>query len=228
MGLDAVELVMAFEEQFGIEIANEDAEKLVTPVMVIDYICTKIRMTDEKKCQSQRAFYILRRALVQKSGRKRSEITPTTKLREIFPRSNCTGQWLDLKKAVDARGWPKLTYPRWIERPFLVVAFGALWGGTYFGMEFEFGILNAILLGVTLSFLLCIGIGFSTKSFRHAIPSRLVTLANLVPYVESSNAIQWARDAVAKRVRKIVIEQLCITESIYREDATFVADLGLS
>jgi acyl carrier protein len=36
--LDTVELVMAFEEEFGIEIPDEDAEKILTVQNVIDYI----------------------------------------------------------------------------------------------------------------------------------------------------------------------------------------------
>lgn len=36
--LDTVELVMAFEEAFGIEIADEDAEKITTIQQAIDYI----------------------------------------------------------------------------------------------------------------------------------------------------------------------------------------------
>ncbi len=36
--LDLVELVMAFEEEFGMEIADEDAEKLQTVQDVIDYV----------------------------------------------------------------------------------------------------------------------------------------------------------------------------------------------
>ena len=36
--LDTVELVMAFEEEFGIEIPDEDAEKLQTVGDAIDYI----------------------------------------------------------------------------------------------------------------------------------------------------------------------------------------------
>ncbi len=38
MGLDGVELVMAFEEEFGIEIADADAERMQTPRDVIDHI----------------------------------------------------------------------------------------------------------------------------------------------------------------------------------------------
>ncbi len=36
--LDTVELVMAFEEAFGIEIPDEDAEKISTVKAAIDYI----------------------------------------------------------------------------------------------------------------------------------------------------------------------------------------------
>jgi acyl carrier protein len=36
--LDTVELVMAFEEEFSVEVPDEDAEKLKTVKDVIDYI----------------------------------------------------------------------------------------------------------------------------------------------------------------------------------------------
>ena len=36
--LDTVELVMAFEEEFGLEIADEDAEKIKTVGNAVDYI----------------------------------------------------------------------------------------------------------------------------------------------------------------------------------------------
>ena len=36
--LDVVELVMALEEEFGLEISDEDAEKLTTVKQVIEYI----------------------------------------------------------------------------------------------------------------------------------------------------------------------------------------------
>ncbi len=39
--LDTVELVMAFEEEFGIEIPDEDAEKIQTVQNAIDYIASK-------------------------------------------------------------------------------------------------------------------------------------------------------------------------------------------
>lgn len=39
--LDTVELVMAFEEEFGIEIPDDDAEKIQNVQSAIDYIAAK-------------------------------------------------------------------------------------------------------------------------------------------------------------------------------------------
>ena len=41
--LDAVELVMALEEEFDIEIPDEDAEKITTVQATIDYINSKLQ-----------------------------------------------------------------------------------------------------------------------------------------------------------------------------------------
>lgn len=41
--LDTVELVMAFEEEFGVEVPDEDAEKLKTVDNVIQYIEEKAK-----------------------------------------------------------------------------------------------------------------------------------------------------------------------------------------
>jgi acyl carrier protein len=39
--LDTVELVMAFEEEFNIEIPDEDAEKITTVGQAVEYISSK-------------------------------------------------------------------------------------------------------------------------------------------------------------------------------------------
>lgn len=41
--LDTVELVMALEEEFGIEIPDEDAEKIATVQNAVDYIKAKAK-----------------------------------------------------------------------------------------------------------------------------------------------------------------------------------------
>jgi acyl carrier protein len=47
MGLDTVELVMAFEESFGIKIPNAAAETLLTPGDVIDHVIAQLQARGE-------------------------------------------------------------------------------------------------------------------------------------------------------------------------------------
>jgi acyl carrier protein len=41
--LDLVELIMAFEEEFGGEISDEDAQKITTVGEAVDYVETKMK-----------------------------------------------------------------------------------------------------------------------------------------------------------------------------------------
>jgi len=41
MGLDAVELVMGFEEEFGVPMPDSEVEKMATPRDVIDWMCAQ-------------------------------------------------------------------------------------------------------------------------------------------------------------------------------------------
>jgi len=42
MGLDAVEVVMAIEEHFGISLSDADAARCVTPAILIDLVLAKV------------------------------------------------------------------------------------------------------------------------------------------------------------------------------------------
>ena len=46
--LDTVELVMALEEEFGIEIPDEDAEKMTTVQEAVNYINEKVEKGENK------------------------------------------------------------------------------------------------------------------------------------------------------------------------------------
>jgi hypothetical protein len=49
MGLDIVELIMRVEEEFDLEIPDEDAEKLVTVALMADYIAQKQELPLEQQ-----------------------------------------------------------------------------------------------------------------------------------------------------------------------------------
>ncbi|QIF03160.1 hypothetical protein [Roseimicrobium sp. ORNL1] len=61
MGLDSVELVMAWEEGFGIAIPNEVAEGMITPAIVIDWISKRVGASGEcNPCFSMVGFHRIR------------------------------------------------------------------------------------------------------------------------------------------------------------------------
>ncbi len=47
--LDIVELVMAFEEKFGIEIPDEDSQQLVTVGKAVEYLQKKLEEKEKSK-----------------------------------------------------------------------------------------------------------------------------------------------------------------------------------
>lgn len=59
MGLDTVELVLAFEEEFGIEIPDEDAQNLITVRDVVMFVKKRLKITPPEECFTQKVFYML-------------------------------------------------------------------------------------------------------------------------------------------------------------------------
>ncbi len=229
MGLDGVELVMAFEESFGISISDADAAAAVTPGMVVDLICRQLEMTDARTCQTQRAFYLLRRALMGLTQKPRRAIAPATPLSDLFDTRDARVFWPQLKAAVEARGWPKLARPRWLQNLIVLAFFLSLLGGLGLLRGFcplwsgATCLACAFLVASFMSMSLLVG----TRSSAHAVPARFKTVGDLTPWVLTSNQIEWTRESVSKLVKAIVIEQLGIPEANYSEDAHFVRDLGV-
>jgi len=229
MGLDGVELVMAFEESFGISISDADAAAAITPGMAVDLVCRQLEMTDARTCQAQRAFYLLRRALMKLTQKPRRAIMPATPLSDLFATNDARAIWPQLKVAVDARGWPKLARPRWLDN-FIIgfYFFLALGVPVILGLSFPWMPLFIRFGGmVPVSLFVIWGLAVAVRPLYRAVPCRVKTVGDLTSWVLTSNQIQWTRELVSKRVKEIVIEQLGIAESKYSEDAHFVRDLGV-
>ena len=93
MGLQGVELVTDLEEAFGIELKDDEVVESLTPRMIGDVIFTKLKATDEHICQSQRAFYILRKAFLNMFNLERKSIKPDTRFRDLIGRSQEKEIW---------------------------------------------------------------------------------------------------------------------------------------
>jgi len=112
MGMDSAELVMAIEEEFGIEIADKDAEQITTVGQMYDYLRRTLRSTPPAHCMTQRMFYRVRRALIENYGAPKQEITLDTRLKDLVPEQELKDAWpfLDLFAELD---FPKLDKNWW-------------------------------------------------------------------------------------------------------------------
>jgi len=94
MGLDAIELVLAFEEEFAISISDAEAEKLITPCHVIDFTCEKLGIFGGfAPCISMKVFHQIRSGIRTSTGHCRSEIKPRTLLTDLFQNPKRRTQW---------------------------------------------------------------------------------------------------------------------------------------
>jgi hypothetical protein len=114
MGLDGVEFVMAVEEAFGLSIPDEDAQELITPGHLVDYLEKRL-LAGQGACLEQRAFYSLRRAGIAVLGCRRSELRPETRWENVLPVKKRRRVWELLHHSTGVVPWPAM--PFWSRRP---------------------------------------------------------------------------------------------------------------
>lgn len=230
MGLDGVELVMRVEERFGVEIEDAEAGPVTTPGMLIDLVFSKLPATEVDRCCSQRAFYLLRRALGEQYGTARKEIRPETGIRAWFAGEDSHNRWFRLQEQVGAKSWPGLELrPR--DQELLKMAHLSVFFLSFTIFMAWLRNADAILLALMGGFA---AVWISSKlaeawtaGFRRYPPARIKILRDLVPFVETSGQITWTRARAAAIISGIVIDQLGLEAQEYREEARFVEDLGL-
>lgn len=74
MGLDTVELVMAVEENFGIDIPNEAAEKMASVRHIRDFIVAELMRLDRPGADPDAVFARLRSIVAEQAGVERDEV----------------------------------------------------------------------------------------------------------------------------------------------------------
>ncbi len=93
MGLDGVELLLAIEEEFSVEIPDHDAEQINTVGQIFEWLKKRVATGDPVECLTQRIFYKLRKALMKNYRLARNDITPDTKLSDIIPLKEMEESW---------------------------------------------------------------------------------------------------------------------------------------
>ncbi len=218
MGLDTVELVFAFEDEFGITIKDEDTEHLTTPAAVAAYIMARVRTRVEEACPSQVGFYRLRATLIRAFGIPRNQIYPDTFWSQLF-QGDIQSQWNKLQHAIGASRFPRLQRTRFfllsavLAIPALLALLGARFGLTWTWTFVLFLILALFAERIT------------AKS-GSVIPKTYETVSSLISFIACSSDTIWTQEEVLNKVIEITAVQLGIPSEKIHANSRFVQDLG--
>lgn len=202
MGLDAVELVLAFEEEFGIAIPDAAAEKMRTPRDVIDFVLKERQHVAQMDARTHLLAALGKMGFV--------DIRPDRSFNELFG-SQRVIQWKELGKHLAPFSIPR------------DVAHGP--GGAVAGWSFLAGVIALfasqwVLAGVCA--LLC-SVGWLWAGRTRRIPDTVDTVEKLSAHLTRP----ISETEIAAKIREIVIDQLGLKEGVYGEEKDFVRDLGL-
>jgi acyl carrier protein len=84
---------MGIEEEFGLEIPDQDAEKLWTVGQTYEYLKRQLNIKSMDECLMQKYFYKLRKALINNFGIERLEITLDTNVNQILTKEELEEGW---------------------------------------------------------------------------------------------------------------------------------------
>jgi acyl carrier protein len=238
------ELGRAIEGQFGVSLTREALAKIATPLEAVEAVAAELKgqLESEKHCQTQRAFYLLRNAMTRTLHVPRNLVTPMTPLRTLIRRRSARSAWPQLRDAVAARNWPALGRPRWAR--WLVVSLPVLLGaGVGFGLPplADWAVSEGSTIGIVMSFIselrslvviavvaLSWALLLFSKPLSSGFPPGVRTVGDLLPFVITSEQMRWTCDQIEEKFRKVVVDQLRLTNGQYRTGGRFVEDFGLA
>ena len=227
MGLDAVALVMSWEATFGIDIPDDDARDLRSTRQVVDYLYGKLPHAMRPDCLPQRAFYVLRRALVDSLRLDRRSLTPETRFDAIVGRFEMRRVWKGLPATSGLTTWPPLRRPSWLQTALLLLV---LVTATVILIVTGFRALPTLAATIITAIA---GTGL-TLPLRTQLPPELPTLGGVASYLAAHNTKHfvtpepgWTRAQVRDLVRASVVDELGVSAD-FDDNAEFVRDLGVT
>jgi len=110
MGLDSVELLIRFEVEFGLEIADSEAEQIATPLDAANLVCSRISLVPATLCLTRQAFFRLRKSMCAQGVARRS-VSPRVRFADVYDSVNRRRDWRSLGDLVAGDRWPSLTRP---------------------------------------------------------------------------------------------------------------------
>jgi hypothetical protein len=111
VGLDAVEIIMGWEQAFDITITDAEAEKICTPRMAIDLLITKLEVNENipEICPLTRIYQRVIQALQTVLSLQQNQIKPDSKLRHLLPQQQRSETWQQICSHLGVPKLPKIS-----------------------------------------------------------------------------------------------------------------------
>jgi len=232
MGLDGVELILDIEEEFRVEIPDDEAGRMTTVGELWDYLKTHAAMSDPETCATSAAFYALRRGLTQVAGVPREEIRPATELPTLFPKEARRNKWHALQREIDLT-LPNLVLATWLRRALDVAGYlgaGAIAAGVWYsGWQITAALLVMPCWAALMFLLEAVATPWKTE-----LNSGWSTAGGLARVVVGLNPNAWRADQRQsaevrwERLRALISKQLGVPLNLVAPEARFVIDLGMA
>lgn len=219
MGLDLIELVMDVEDAFGIEISDEDANKMRTVGDLESCVLRQACMDSSAFCGTSRSFHLLRRKLLDIFPLARTDVRPAVSMEALLPCADRRAIWRRLRDHDIML--PPLMLGRAAFSVTAVVV--AVLTGTMAVLASINSAAVLLALQIPLAYVL-------TRPLAVRIPFGCQTLGDAALWImpikgggESPGSV--SRDEITRRVRLIVAYQLDLPPETIRSDSRFVEDL---
>lgn len=233
MGLDAVELVMAVEEKFGISISDEEATKALTVGDLKGLVRAKLDISDAAGCLTQRAFHLIRRNATAEFGVLRRSLRPDTSLETVVPQSTRRESWQHFQVVLRVAQLPELVRPHSANLTITALVLSSLvvpaWYGAlhpqHFGLWMLFGAIVASAVGwgsarLTRSMKTKFKVGYDrVRDLARFLVARYPQL------IGKPRTAQWTEEEISCLLPEVIIEQLGVRD--FDDNSRFVQDLHI-
>ncbi|MFM7182926.1 MAG: acyl carrier protein [Verrucomicrobiales bacterium] len=217
MGLAGVELILAIENNFGIELSDAEAEGCQCPGQLINLALAKVGARKKRICPSQHAFYLLRRAVMKEAGAPRAAVGLDTDLRKFAPEKE-RNFWSALHTRTGVSLWLPLRRPAWLIALLWLVSMGSFF--------LLLGHLGWMAAGTFAGLLWLVG-WITTSRFQSRIPGAYAKPRALAKFLIPVFGGPWSREVVAAVVRAETLARCSAKAARYHEKAEFYRDLWI-
>jgi hypothetical protein len=233
MGLDAVELVMAVEEKFGISITDEEATKTSTIGDLKRLVRAKLDVADGPGCLTQQAFHLIRKNATAEFGVLRASLRPDTTLETIVPQANRRESWQHFQVALGVAQLPELVRPHTVNLAITVLVLSGIVVPVWYGALHPEHFGRWMLSGAILASVVGWGAARMTRSMKTKFKvgygsvrdlARFL-VANYPQLIGKARTAKWTDEEISCGLREVIIDKLGLTD--FDDNSRFVQDLRI-